>query len=40
MIKAAVYNDAQLVEISLAFATAVFNGFNRIDDTEIDSTRH
>jgi alkylhydroperoxidase family enzyme len=36
-IKAAGYNDAQLVEISLAFATTVFtNIFNRINDTEID----
>jgi uncharacterized peroxidase-related enzyme len=36
-IKAAGYNDAQLVEISLAFATTVFtNVFNRINDTEID----
>jgi uncharacterized peroxidase-related enzyme len=32
-IKAAGYSDAQLVEISLAFATTVFN---RINDTEID----
>jgi hypothetical protein len=31
------YTDAQLVEISLAFATTVFtNVFNRINDTEID----
>ena len=37
-IKAAGYSDAQLVEISLAFATTVFtNVFNRINDTEIDS---
>jgi len=36
-IKAAGYTDAQLVEISLAFATIVFtNVFNRINDTEID----
>jgi uncharacterized peroxidase-related enzyme len=36
-IKAADYSDAQLVEISLAFATTVFtNVFNRINDTEID----
>jgi uncharacterized peroxidase-related enzyme len=36
-IKAAGYSDAQLVEISLAFATTVFsNVFNRISDTEID----
>lgn len=36
-IKAAGYGDAQLVEISLAFATTVFtNVFNRINDTEID----
>jgi uncharacterized peroxidase-related enzyme len=36
-IKAAGYSDAQLVEISLAFATTVFtNAFNRINDTEID----
>src|SRR6201995_2450237 len=36
-IKAAGYSDAQLVEISLAFATTVFtNVFNRINDTEID----
>ena len=33
-IKAAGYSDAQLVEISLAFATTVFtNVFNRINDT-------
>ena len=37
-IKAAGYSDAQLVEISLAFATTVFtNVFNRINDTEINS---
>ena len=36
-IRAAGYSDAQLVEISLAFATTVFtNVFNRINDTEID----
>lgn len=36
-IKAAGYSDAQLVEISLAFATTIFtNIFNRINDTEID----
>ena len=36
-IKAAGYSDAQLVEVSLAFATTVFtNVFNRINDTEID----
>jgi uncharacterized peroxidase-related enzyme len=36
-IKAASYSDAQLVEISLAFATTVFtNVFNRINDTDID----
>jgi uncharacterized peroxidase-related enzyme len=36
-IKAAGYSDAQLVEISLAFATTVFtNVFNRINDTDID----
>jgi AhpD family alkylhydroperoxidase len=36
-IEAAGYSDAQLVEISLAFATTVFtNVFNRINDTEID----
>jgi len=36
-IKDAGYSDAQLVEISLAFATTVFtNVFNRINDTEID----
>ncbi len=37
-IKAAGYSDAQLVDISLAFATTVFtNVFNRINDTDIDS---
>ena len=31
------YTDAQLVDISLAFATIIFtNVFNRINDTEID----
>ena len=36
-IRAAGYSDAQLVEISLAFATTAFtNIFNRINDTEID----
>ena len=36
-IKSAGYSDAQLVEISLIFATTVFtNVFNRINDTEID----
>jgi uncharacterized peroxidase-related enzyme len=36
-IKAAGYSDAQLVEISLAFATTIFtNVFNRINDTPID----
>jgi uncharacterized peroxidase-related enzyme len=36
-IKQAGYSDAQLVDISLAFATTVFtNVFNRINDTEID----
>ncbi|MGY3446497.1 MULTISPECIES: carboxymuconolactone decarboxylase family protein [unclassified Bradyrhizobium] len=36
-IKAAGYSDAQLVEISLAFATIIFtNVFNRINDTDID----
>jgi alkylhydroperoxidase family enzyme len=36
-IKAAGYTDAQLVDISLAFATTAFtNVFNRINDTEID----
>jgi uncharacterized peroxidase-related enzyme len=35
-IKAAGYSDAQLVEISLAFATNVFtNVFNRINDTDV-----
>jgi alkylhydroperoxidase family enzyme len=35
-IKASGSSDAQLVEISLAFATTVFtNVFNRINDTEI-----
>jgi uncharacterized peroxidase-related enzyme len=39
-IKAAGYSGAQLVEISLAFATTVFtNVFNRINDTEIDFPR-
>ena len=39
-IKAAGYTDAQLVDISLAFATTVFtNVFNRINDTEIDFPR-
>ena len=39
-IKAAGYSDAQLVDISLAFATTVFtNVFNRINDTEIDFPR-
>lgn len=39
-IRAAGYSDAQLVEISLAFATTVFtNVFNRINDTEIDFPR-
>lgn len=39
-IRAAGYTDAQLVEISLAFATTVFtNVFNRINDTEIDFPR-
>jgi len=33
-IKAAGYTDAQLVDISLAFATT--NIFNRINDTEFD----
>jgi len=37
VIKAAGYSDAQLVEISLAFAIMAFtNVFNRINDTEID----
>ena len=36
-IRAAGYSDAQLVEISLAFATTVFtNVFNRINDTTLD----
>jgi AhpD family alkylhydroperoxidase len=36
-IKAAGYSDAQLVDISLAFATITFtNVFNRINDTDID----
>ena len=36
-IKAAGYSGAQLVDISLAFATTIFtNVFNRINDTEID----
>ena len=36
-IKAAGYSDAQLVDISLAFATTVFtNVFNRINDTDVD----
>jgi uncharacterized peroxidase-related enzyme len=36
-IKAAGYSDAQLVDISLAFAITVFtNVFNRINDTELD----
>jgi uncharacterized peroxidase-related enzyme len=36
-IKAAGYSDAQLVDISLAFATIVFtNVFNRINDTDVD----
>ena len=36
-IKAAGYSDAQLVDISLAFATTAFtNVFNRINDTAID----
>jgi alkylhydroperoxidase family enzyme len=36
-IKAAGYSDAQLVDISLAFATTDFtNVFNRINDTDID----
>jgi AhpD family alkylhydroperoxidase len=35
-IKAAGYSDAELVEISLVFATTVFtNVFNRINDTEL-----
>src|ERR1700741_2996693 len=36
-IKAAGYSDAQLVEISLAFATTVLpNGFNHINHTQLD----
>jgi uncharacterized peroxidase-related enzyme len=36
-IKGAGYSDAQLVDISLAFATIVFtNVFNRINDTDLD----
>jgi uncharacterized peroxidase-related enzyme len=36
-IKAAGYSDAQLVDISLAFATTAFtNVFNRINDTVVD----
>jgi uncharacterized peroxidase-related enzyme len=36
-IKAAGYNDAQLVDISLAIAVTIFtNVFNRINDTAID----
>ena len=36
-IKAAGYSDAQLVDISLAFATITFtNVFNRINDTTLD----
>jgi uncharacterized peroxidase-related enzyme len=36
-IKAAGYSDAQLVDVSLAFATITFtNVFNRINDTDID----
>ena len=36
-IKAAGYGDAQLVDISLAFATTVFtNVFHRINDTDVD----
>jgi uncharacterized peroxidase-related enzyme len=36
-IKATAYTDAQMVDISLAFATTIFtNVFNRINDTEID----
>jgi len=36
-IRAAGYSDAQLVEISLAFATTTFtNVFNRINDTDVD----
>ena len=37
VIRDAGYTDAQLVDISLAFATTVFtNVFNRINDTDID----
>lgn len=36
-IRKAGYSDAQLVDISLAFATTVFtNVFNRINDTDVD----
>jgi uncharacterized peroxidase-related enzyme len=36
-IRAAGYSDAQLVDISLAFATITFtNVFNRINDTDLD----
>jgi uncharacterized peroxidase-related enzyme len=36
-IKAAGYTDAELVDISLAFAVTVFtNVFNRINDTDVD----
>jgi uncharacterized peroxidase-related enzyme len=36
-IREAGYSDAQLVDISLAFATTVFtNVFNRINDTDVD----
>ena len=36
-IKAAGYSDAQLVDISLAFASITFtNVFNRINDTDLD----
>jgi uncharacterized peroxidase-related enzyme len=36
-IRAAGYTDAQLVDVSLAFATITFtNVFNRINDTELD----
>jgi uncharacterized peroxidase-related enzyme len=36
-IKAAGYTDAQLVDISLAFAVIIFtNVFNRINDTDLD----
>jgi uncharacterized peroxidase-related enzyme len=39
-IKAAGYSDAQLVDISLAFATTAFtNVFNRINDTTLDFPR-